>query len=72
MAIQARPEWVILPGYAIVYFLLKSVKSSMYTEFTIYEATTGVFSCPQVSFTMEDIDLCPRRAPEGLKRVTVL
>lgn len=41
MGIQARPELVILPGYTIVYFLLKSVKSSAYSELTTYQATTG-------------------------------
>lgn len=64
MAIYARPELVILPGYTIVYFLLKSVKSSVYCELTIYEATAGVVFCPQVSLTMKDTDLCPLGAPE--------
>jgi len=39
----------------------------MYSELAVYEATSGVIFCPQVSLTMEDVDLCPLGASEGLK-----
>lgn len=67
MLTKARPKI-----YLTRYFLLNSVKTSVYSEFAIYEAATGFFFCPQVLLSIEDTDLCLLGVPEGPKSVLVL